>query len=70
MFQTWYFQTSVKTLLEGSVQRGVFDRCKKSVNGRDTDLPEEIEELVRHILKFEENSNFSYNACFHNANWL
>jgi hypothetical protein len=28
---------------------------KKSVNDQDTDLPEEIEELVQHILKFDEN---------------
>jgi hypothetical protein len=34
----------------------VFHRPKKSINGRDTDLPDETEEkLVQHILKFEEN---------------
>jgi hypothetical protein len=47
---------SFKRYLEGSVQRGVCDRSKKSINGQDTDLPEEIEEeLLQHILKFEEN---------------
>jgi hypothetical protein len=47
---------SFKRHLEGSVQRGVCDLSKKSINGRDSDLPEEIEEeVVQHILKFEEN---------------
>jgi hypothetical protein len=45
---------SFKKHLEGCAQRGVCDRSKKSINGRDTDFLEETEEqLVQHILKFE-----------------
>jgi hypothetical protein len=45
-----------KRRFKRSVQRGVCNHSKKSINGRDTDLHEEIkEELVQHILKFEEN---------------
>jgi hypothetical protein len=34
----------------------VCNHSKKSINSRDTDLPEETEEeLVQHILKFEGN---------------